>query len=51
MKYFANREKLGLNASNLPALFLEGLPAIFFGGFTRHILGGQFIIFYPPDAD
>jgi len=43
MKYFANRQKLGLKASNL--------PAIFFGGLARHMFGGQFRIFYPHLAD
>jgi len=35
IKYFADRQKLGLKDSNL--------PAIFFGGFTRRIFGGRFV--------
>jgi len=51
MKYFANRQKLGLKASNLPAILFGGLARHMFGGFTRHMFGGQFRIFYPHLAD
>jgi len=39
MKYFAKFQKLGLNASNLPAVFLEGLPAVFLEGSLSHFSG------------
>ena len=38
MEYFANRQKLGLKASNLPGVFLEGSLSRFSGINAQHFM-------------